>query len=224
MLVRQNAQELSDGGVCRLLLDALSTHPADARIQEAACRAVGYCAEASPGMRGELGDLTAGELDGCQLVCRALQLHPEQSLVQKWGLFAVMAMAQCQQNAVKLGCAGACTCAMEALRLHAGDRDVQETACQAVGKCSDASAALRDELGRLGACELVRTALQLHPASVLTQVWGLYAVACLAQSHSCALEFGRAGTCEVVLAGIHAHPSEADAQVRFRRRVPHHAS
>ena len=121
---------------------------------------------------------------GCETVALVLVALPQSIQVQRHGCLALCNLAALDENAERLGRAGACEAVLSSLRLF-GEQDpgVAEEACGALRNLCWTNSRNRDRLGFLGAAGAIVMVSRAHSAVPSVREWCSEAASALCQSH-----------------------------------------
>eukprot|EP00727_Mastigamoeba_balamuthi_P013590 m51a1_g8854 hypothetical protein (861) ;mRNA; f:497336-500408 len=142
-------------GAVEEVVAAMAAHAGSARLQEAACGALRNMASSS-------GDVQARAVaaGAAEAVAAAMQRHADAPRVLAEGCSALQKLALAQDCKRRVGrCA---PCVVAAMRAHAADAAVQETACVALWDICERCAPNAADVARAGGIEAVVDALCAH--------------------------------------------------------------
>jgi hypothetical protein len=169
-------QQLGRSDACSYTLQALTTHPANNKVAEWVCRAIGSLVE-NDGNKQHLDSLGV-----CKIITGALQRHvatdnifsafskdTSSAGVAQWGCTAIYYLSkglegESFQN--KLVEAGACEAVAKALVKYSEIETVSYCCCRALVVLLFNNDIWKSKLGSLGVCACIVESLHLYPASV----------------------------------------------------------
>ena len=151
-----NRIKLGISGICDVLMRALSKHHDNVKVCEQGILSITNLSTKHFENIGKLG--SAGAVD---VVSRTLALHPSSIIVAKESFKTIVLLAADPDLRTKW--AEKCSTAMvEAFKYHIDNGDVCEQACSAIHTILVGNSHNRTLMGNVGACEIVRTAIEKH--------------------------------------------------------------
>lgn len=169
-----NRDMLGVAGACEVVPRACLNHISLSSVAEQACYAINQLQISKFENTSKLGISGANET-----VAEAMKRHPQNPMVAGFGFKAICLLAKDPENRKVLGNIASEAMAA-ALRQHVQNAGIAQVGCAAISQSVVENAHNREMLGRFGACEGVRAAIQAHSGDMGVVFYGSMAVYSLA--------------------------------------------
>jgi hypothetical protein len=195
--LREMKEFLGEIGACETVLYVVSLHMGDPIVSEHGSGAIGLLAKGN-----NPNSFRIAEADGCDVIAQlgnfGFNVRSDRCVYVATNVcYAISPLCEAVNSARLVEC-GACALVTELVKLHLKNEEFAAAAAKALCSLASLNLVLREELGKVGACEYVMDIIAQHRNPFILQD-GCEAILHLSLNPSNTTMLGDCGACEVLV-------------------------